>query len=175
MIRNKLKNKIAAIRFGFYTIIPMIKLRIVPEKIISLTKNEAMDLYSSLNAAVSRENQIYYQIENLRKMLTDNQMETIPELHDFDFELFKLRFQGDYYVLSFFVDSLRKDIFLLNETNTIHINKSFYNDIKEIESEMNLKIELMRIIRNFIEITEKQVTRQMRKDFKMRVHHIFQG
>ena len=110
----------------------------------------------------------------MHKKVSDRKKDIIPELRDFDFELFKVRFGGSYLVLSSFIDYLRKKIFCNNDDKSIKIYKSFTKCIKFVESEMNLKIELMRLIRDYSDIPENCVSKKSREDFRKRVKHIFQ-
>lgn len=160
--------------FNFIFIFALIKKKIDPEKTIAISKDDVMELYTRLNDARDRENKIYEQINDLHKKVSDRKNDIIPELRDFDFELFKVRFGGSYLVLSSFIDYLRKKIFCNNDDKSIKIYKSFTKCIKFVESEMNLKIELMRLIRDYSDIPENCVSKKSREDFRKRVKHIFQ-
>ena len=160
--------------FNFIFIFALIKKKIDPEKTIAISKDDVMELYTRLNDARDRENKIYEQINDLHKKVSDRKDNIIPELRDFDFELFKVRFGGSYLVLSSFIDYLRKKIFCNNDDKSIKIYKSFTKCIKFVESEMNLKIELMRLIRDYSDIPENCVSKKSREDFRKRVKHIFQ-
>ena len=161
--------------FNFIFIFALIKKKIVPEKPISMSKDDAMEMYSRFNDALRREEKIYKQINDLRKKVSAKKNDIIPELRDFDFELFKVRFGGSYLVLSSFIDYLRKKIFCNENEDSIKIYKSFFKHVKSIETEMNLNIELMRLIRDYAEIPENSVSKKARKDFRKRVNHILQG
>lgn len=151
-----------------------IKEMIIPEKPISMSKDDAMEMYSRFNDALRREEKIYKQINDLRKKVSAKKNDIIPELRDFDFDLFKLRFEGDYFILTDYLSTLRKKIFCNNDDKSIKIYKSFTKCIKFVESEMNLKIELMRLIRDYSDIPENCVSKKSREDFRKRVNHIFQ-
>ncbi|MEE0878977.1 MAG: hypothetical protein UH788_06840 [Treponemataceae bacterium] len=151
-----------------------IKEMIIPAKTISMSKDDAMELYTRLNDARDRESKIYEQINDLHKKVSDRKDNIIPELRDFDFELFKVRFGGSYWILSSFIDYLRKKIFCNENEDSIKIYKSFFKHVKSIETEMNLNIELMRLIRDYSDIPENCVSKKSREDFRKRVKHIFQ-
>lgn len=68
-----------------------------------------------------------------------------------------------------------KKIFCNENEDSIKIYKSFFKHVKSIETEMNLDIELMRLIRDYAEIPENCVSKKARKDFRSRVNHILQG
>lgn len=174
MKQNKIKKKLNVILFNFIFTFALIKKKIAPEKTISMSKDDAMELYTRLNDARDRESKIYEQINDLHKKVSDRKNDIIPELRDFDFELFKVRFGGSYWILSSFIDYLRKKIFCNENEDSIKIYKSFFKHVKSIETEMNLNIELMRLIRDFAEIPENCVSKKARKDFRKRVKHIFQ-
>lgn len=175
MKQNKIKKKLNVIMFNFIFIFTLIKKKIDPEKPISISKDDAMEMYSRFNDALRREEKIYKQINDLRKKVSAKKNDIIPELRDFDFELFKVRFGGSYLVLSSFIDYLRKKIFCNENEDSIKIYKSLFKHVKSIETEMNLNIELMRLIRDYAEIPENCVSKKSRKDFRKRVKHIFQG
>lgn len=160
--------------FNFIFIFTLIKKKIVPEKPMSMSKDDAMEMYSRFNDALRREEKIYKQINDLRKKVSAKKNDIIPELRDFDFELFKVRFGGSYLVLSSFIDYLRKKIFCNENEDSIKIYKSFFKHVKSIETEMNLNIELMRLIRDYSDIPENCVSKKSREDFRKRVKHIFQ-
>ncbi len=174
MKQNKIKKKLNVIMFNFIFIFTLIKKKIDSEKTIAISKDDAMELYTRLNDARDRESKIYEQINDLHKKVSDRKNDIIPELRDFDFELFKVRFGGSYLVLSSFIDYLRKKIFCNENEDSIKIYKSFFKHVKSIETEMNLNIELMRLIRDYSDIPENCISKKSREDFRKRVKHIFQ-
>lgn len=174
MKQNKIKKKLNVIMFNFIFIFTLIKKKIDPEKTIAISKDDVMELYTRLNDARDRESKIYEQINDLHKKVSDRKNDIIPELRDFDFELFKVRFGGSYLVLSSFIDYLRKKIFCNENEDSIKIYKSFFKHVKSIETEMNLNIELMRLIRDYSDIPENWVSKKTREDFRKRVKYIFQ-
>ena len=174
MKQNKIKKKLNVIMFNFIFIFTLIKKKIDPEKTIAIYKDDAMELYTRLNDARDRESKIYEQINDLHKKVSDRKNDIIPELRDFDFELFKVRFGGNYWILSSFIDYLRKKIFCNENEDSIKIYKSLFKHVKSIETEMNLNIELMRLIRDYSDIPENCVSKKSREDFRKRVKHIFQ-
>ena len=174
MKQNKIKKKLNVIMFNFIFIFTLIKKKIDPEKTIAISKDDAMELYIRLNDARDRESKIYEQINDLHKKVSDRKNDIIPELRDFDFELFKVRFGGSYWILSSFIDYLRKKIFCNENEDSIKIYKSFFKHVKSIETEMNFNIELMRLIRDYSDIPENCVSKKSRENFRKRVKHIFQ-
>lgn len=111
----------------------------------------------------------------MHKKVSDKKNDIIPELRDFDFELFKVRLGGSYWILSSFIDYLREKIFCNENEDSIKIYNSFPKHVKSIEAEMNLNIELMRLIRDYTENPKDCVSKKSRKDFRSLVNHILQG
>ncbi len=156
-----------------HVLIMVIKQKISPEPHILISKDYAMDLYSSIRKALDREEKICNQIDELKKDV-ENLKSVIPEVRDFDFELFKLRFHGNFFVLNGMTDILIQGIYKTTN-DSFYINQSYLKSLGKCESELNLKIEMMRIIRNFIYLSENQISKEMIKDFKIRSKHILEG
>lgn len=139
-----------------------------------MSKDYAMALYSDINMALDREDEIYNQIDDLNKELSD--IKTImPEIREFDFELFKLRFQGDFLILCGVRETLKDKIFTTDTEDSFYVYKSLFKSVSFCESELNLKVELMKLIKDYIRLPVNQISNEMIKDFKLRAKHILIG
>ena len=71
MKQNKLRNRINSIKIFIHVVFIIIKHKIRPEKQVLMSKDYAMALYSDINMALDREDEIYNQIDDLNKELSD--------------------------------------------------------------------------------------------------------
>lgn len=174
MKQNMIKNTLNCIIFSIRARLFMIKNKIAPEKDVPMSKDDALELYSRFIDGLNRKDQIFMQIDDLSKKVSDNKETVFPELRDFDFDLYKLRFLGSYFVLESFMEYLRKKIFSSGDEKIIYTYNSYHKVIREIEKDMNYKIELMCLIRDYIEVPKSCVSRKSRKDFRRRTRRVFE-
>lgn len=171
MKQNKFLVTLSVIKFWLFCHLLLIKAKLFPAKKIAISKDYMMECYSRLNSALNREDLIFNEIDRLKANVESHKDTCFQELADFDFELFKVRFHGDFECLQASVGSCRSYIFRDNDTEltTIYIYPSFLKGIKFDETELNKKIEIMRKIRDFLEVPKEQVSLKQRREFKRQI------
>lgn len=92
MIKKQIKSFIFKLSIYFM----FVKNKIAPEVKISMPKNKLLELNSRLSNTLNKETKIYNQIDDLSNKISSKKNLSFPELSNFDFELFKVRFQGDF-------------------------------------------------------------------------------